>query len=410
MTSQQMAREAAEFVHARTSRRQHKQEYLEAWIKRHGAGSSVQLPIAEPPKPPDSPAAAKPATPLPLPPVLRGKVGMGASAHGVNCAAHDVNSPNPVPKPPEHQGREECAIQNDTNPAPSPAQIDWGPPDPNEYDVAGKLSQRQLIAIDLLVSGKNDREVAEAVGVKRVTVTRWRLYHLAFRAAVSRRRQQTFAAASDRLRNLLHKAIDVLEKQLASEDPKQQTAAIRLMIALSKQCTLQPPDEPECSREILRREVKERHQIRLAQEKDHPLPEPQDFEEAIAVIRERSSMCQDQESPAPKQSAIQNDTECEEAACAEANPVICPGTPASRPAFGQRDKDASENTDVQAGAIQIDTSEKEKEAGDDADVPGDAAIRIDTNPKLDGSAVLPLTQSVPGTEIPGDPSPVGVAM
>jgi hypothetical protein len=303
---------------------------------------------------------------------------MGASAHGVNCAAHDVNSPNPVPKPPEHQGREECAIQNDTKPAPSPAQIDWGPPDPNEYDVAGKLSQRQLIAIDLLVSGKNDREVAEAVGVKRVTVTRWRLYHLAFRAAVSRRRQQTFAAASDRLRNLLHKAIDVLEKQLASEDPKQQTAAIRLMIALSRQCTLQPPDEPECSREILRREVKERHQIRLAQEKDHPLPEPQDFEEAIAVIRERSSMCQDQESPAPTQSAIQNDTEHDEAP--PAPPALC-GADEQQAASDRETSDADAD-DSQCNAVSP-TPLANPSPEQSKSRPEEGAIQIDTNSKVE---------------------------
>ncbi|GFN22439.1 helix-turn-helix domain-containing protein [Thermanaeromonas sp. C210] len=39
------------------------------------------------------------------------------------------------------------------------------------------LSIEQLNAIDLLVLGKTDKEVAEAVGVHRCTVTSWRLYN-----------------------------------------------------------------------------------------------------------------------------------------------------------------------------------------------------------------------------------------
>lgn len=39
-----------------------------------------------------------------------------------------------------------------------------------------KLSVKQENAIDMLVTGGTDSEVAAAVGVHRVTVTRWRLY------------------------------------------------------------------------------------------------------------------------------------------------------------------------------------------------------------------------------------------
>jgi len=43
-----------------------------------------------------------------------------------------------------------------------------------------KLSVEQLNAIDLLVTGKTDQEVADLVGVSRSTVTFWRLYNPTF--------------------------------------------------------------------------------------------------------------------------------------------------------------------------------------------------------------------------------------
>ena len=72
----------------------------------------------------------------------------------------------------------------------------------------------QLAAIELLVTGKTDRETAEAVGVARETVTCWRLYDAHFQAELNKRRQAVFGAAVDRLRALLPLALEVLEGEL----------------------------------------------------------------------------------------------------------------------------------------------------------------------------------------------------
>jgi len=82
------------------------------------------------------------------------------------------------------------------------------------------LSIEQLNAIDLLVMGKSDREVAEAVGVHRTTVTGWRLYSPHFQAALNRRRKEVFGAAVDRFRSLLQKSLDVVERALDEGDSK----------------------------------------------------------------------------------------------------------------------------------------------------------------------------------------------
>jgi len=71
------------------------------------------------------------------------------------------------------------------------------------------------------------------------------------------------------------------------------------MIALSKQCSFQPPDEPESSQEILEAEGRVRRRERLAKnEIDQPV-ETEDHEEALTYLRQRTSDCLCQEEPVP---------------------------------------------------------------------------------------------------------------
>lgn len=82
------------------------------------------------------------------------------------------------------------------------------------------LSVEQANAVDLLVVGKTDQEVAAAVGVSRQTVCGWRLYHPDFQAALNKRRREVWGAAADKLRSLLPKALEVLERELQDGDVK----------------------------------------------------------------------------------------------------------------------------------------------------------------------------------------------
>ena len=71
-----------------------------------------------------------------------------------------------------------------------------------------KTSQREALsieqhnAIDLLIYGKPDREVAEMVGVSRETVTRWRNENPYFIAGLNQKREELWRAAHDKLRSL----------------------------------------------------------------------------------------------------------------------------------------------------------------------------------------------------------------
>jgi len=56
-----------------------------------------------------------------------------------------------------------------------------------------ELSTRQQKAIDLLLLGRSDAEVAEQLGVGRIKVTEWRLYDPEFAMVLNGKRQGTSA-------------------------------------------------------------------------------------------------------------------------------------------------------------------------------------------------------------------------
>ena len=89
---------------------------------------------------------------------------------------------------------------------------------------APKLTPEQLNAIDLLILGKTDREVAEAVGVRRETVTKWHKNPF-FSAELSARREELWVEAKLRLKALAIEAVNVLNRGLSSVDEKVAIAA-----------------------------------------------------------------------------------------------------------------------------------------------------------------------------------------
>ena len=120
-----------------------------------------------------------------------------------------------------------------------------------------ELSIEQLNAIDLLLTGKIDRDVAEAVGVSRQTVCGWRLHDPYFRAELNKRRKEVWGASVDKLRSLLPKALEVLEREL-DDGPNSYRAALKVLelagLATAKgdaSMTGTGPDDPD---EIIRAE------------------------------------------------------------------------------------------------------------------------------------------------------------
>ena len=93
------------------------------------------------------------------------------------------------------------------------------------------LTPQQEAAVDLLAVGNTVTQVADAVGVARQTVSEWRNRNAAFQAAVNSRRLELWTGLRDRLRALLPKAVDVLERSLDEDGKSARDAAVQILKA-----------------------------------------------------------------------------------------------------------------------------------------------------------------------------------
>jgi hypothetical protein len=82
------------------------------------------------------------------------------------------------------------------------------------------LSIEQMNAVELLIVGKADAEVAEAVGVDRSTVWTWRTSNPLFMATLQERRAELYRSMTERLRSGLGKAVENLISAVDSGDLK----------------------------------------------------------------------------------------------------------------------------------------------------------------------------------------------
>jgi hypothetical protein len=97
-------------------------------------------------------------------------------------------------------------------------------------DKTRQLSIEQQNAVDHLLQGRSDRAVAEEVGVSRQTVWEWRNKDPLFIAELNRQRSEMWHEARERLKSLANRALDVVELQLGSSDPKASLAAARYVL------------------------------------------------------------------------------------------------------------------------------------------------------------------------------------
>jgi Homeodomain-like domain len=97
-------------------------------------------------------------------------------------------------------------------------------------DKTRQLSIEQENALEHLLQGKSDRAVAEAVGVSRQTVSEWKNHDPLFIAELNRQRSELWWEAHQRLKSLANRALDVVELQLDSGDPKAALAAAKYIL------------------------------------------------------------------------------------------------------------------------------------------------------------------------------------
>jgi transposase-like protein len=94
------------------------------------------------------------------------------------------------------------------------------------------LSTQQLAAIELLAIGKSYSAVANAISVDRKTLYNWRK-ESQFAGELEERTSELWVGASDRLRALVHPAMDVLEKQLNDQYDRARFQAATALLKLA---------------------------------------------------------------------------------------------------------------------------------------------------------------------------------
>lgn len=97
-------------------------------------------------------------------------------------------------------------------------------------DKIRQLSIEQANALEHLLQGQSDRSVAEAVGVSRQTVSEWKNHDPLFIAELNRQRSEMWLEARERLKSLANRALDVVESQLGSGDPKAALGAAKYIL------------------------------------------------------------------------------------------------------------------------------------------------------------------------------------
>ena len=99
----------------------------------------------------------------------------------------------------------------------------------DKCDERRQLSVEQERALELIILGQNDREVAESLSIARQTVHKWRNYNPLFVANLNAIRQDLWDSQKERIRCLSARALDVLQEDLESENLRlRQAAAVHI--------------------------------------------------------------------------------------------------------------------------------------------------------------------------------------
>lgn len=105
---------------------------------------------------------------------------------------------------------------------------------------AAELTERQRTAMGLLLLGTSLGAVARTLGIDPSTLYRWR-HDETFSAELDLRRRELWDGAAERLRALVHPAIDVLEEEVHDEYDRSRIRAAGMILRLADLRKCVPP-------------------------------------------------------------------------------------------------------------------------------------------------------------------------
>lgn len=113
-----------------------------------------------------------------------------------------------------------------------------------------RLSDKQHLAIDALLTGGTHREAAKAAGVARTTVTEWVNHRSEFCRELERRRWQRAEQVNDRVGALTTRSLDVIEKHVVAGDLRAALGVLRLLPREALHRATTPPPTVEQREDI----------------------------------------------------------------------------------------------------------------------------------------------------------------
>ncbi len=95
------------------------------------------------------------------------------------------------------------------------------------------LSVKQELALELILCGINDREIAKRAGVSRQTINTWRNHNEDFRMSLAGRREAAREQHRDELSGLVSEAVGVMREAMRDDDMLTRLWAVQALLRMS---------------------------------------------------------------------------------------------------------------------------------------------------------------------------------
>jgi hypothetical protein len=112
---------------------------------------------------------------------------------------------------------------------------------------AVELSSKQLTAIDFLLRGYTDLQVAAEVGADRGTIYRWRHNRL-FAEILGKLREQAWEQSTQQMRTLMQPALELLTRHMNGDNPKLALQAAGMLLRMASAAQLKSSRSIDASR------------------------------------------------------------------------------------------------------------------------------------------------------------------
>ena len=101
-----------------------------------------------------------------------------------------------------------------------------------ETNPSNEMNEKEEMALALILQGRKDAEVAEALGISRMTIWRWKKYDAGFIQALEEKRAHLRQQAEDNILELTESAVNAIRDALNENDPRIRLQAAKLVFGI----------------------------------------------------------------------------------------------------------------------------------------------------------------------------------